>query len=72
MGNPARVATLVNALTAGTRAEVEELVAKAGAAGGKVGSATESDGGWTYQRTFSDPDGHVWEVVFLEQHHVVN
>jgi predicted lactoylglutathione lyase len=71
VGNPAQVTTVVTALTANSRAEVDELVAKAGA-GGKVGPAAETDGGWTYQRTFTDPDGHVWEVVFLEQHHVVN
>lgn len=71
-GNPLRVTTVVMGLTADTRAEVDELVSKAAAAGGKVGSAIESDDGWTYQRTFTDLDGHVWQVLCLEQHHVVN
>ena len=72
VGDPEQVTTVVIALTAGTRAEVDDLVAKASAAGGVVGPTTESDGGWTYQRAFSDLDGHVWEVLCLEQHHVVN
>lgn len=72
VGNPGQVTTVINALTAGSRAEVDELVARAGDAGGIIGPSTEADGGWTYQRSFRDLDGHVWEVVCLEQHHVVN
>ncbi|TEB40396.1 glyoxalase/bleomycin resistance/extradiol dioxygenase family protein, partial [Flavobacterium circumlabens] len=26
-----------------------------------------NDYGWMYQRTFFDPDGHHWEVFFMEE-----
>ena len=36
VGDPEQVTTVVNTLTAGTRAEVDDLVAKASAAGGAI------------------------------------
>jgi predicted lactoylglutathione lyase len=47
----------------GSRAEVDESLARATAAGGTVAApATETDG--SYMGYFSDPDGHLWELVF--------
>jgi predicted lactoylglutathione lyase len=46
----------------GSRAEVDEALARAAAAGGSAPvPASEVDGG--YMGYFSDPDGHLWELV---------
>lgn len=48
-----------------SRAAVDEIVAQARAAGGSV-PAEPRDYGFMYQHGFEDPDGHVWEVVYME------
>lgn len=46
----------------GSKDEVDEILARAAAAGGSVPlAASEHDGG--YMGYFSDPDGHLWELV---------
>lgn len=44
--------------------EVDSLLAKAGAAGAKVTPADAEE--WGYTGYFTDPDGHVWEVLYSE------
>ena len=53
------------ALSCGSRAEVDELVKKAMAAGGKH-AAEPQDHGFMYGWSFYDPDGHHWEVVWMD------
>ena len=48
------------------RAQVDELVDKAVAAGGAA-AGTPADSGGVYQRGFSDLDGHQWAALCLEQ-----
>ena len=45
-------------------AEVDALVAKAVAAGGKA-HRTPQDHGFMYGHGFEDPDGHIWELVHM-------
>lgn len=45
----------------GTPDEVEDVLARAAAAGGASQKATEHDG--SCAGYFSDPDGHLWELV---------
>lgn len=52
-------------LSCESRAEVNELVAKATAAGGKVPREPQ-DHGFMYQHGFEDPDGHIWELAYME------
>ncbi|MFF4274713.1 VOC family protein [Streptomyces sp. NPDC001536] len=52
-------------LSAESREKVDELVEKAGAAGGTV-SDTVQDPGFMYGRAFDDLDGHTWEVVWMD------
>jgi predicted lactoylglutathione lyase len=53
-------------LSCESRAEVDELVAKAVAAGG--GAPREpQDHGFMYAHGFEDLDGHIWELVHLPQ-----
>lgn len=54
------------ALSMDSRAEVDSLIAKAIAAGGaEVGSPR--DYGFMYQRNFADPDGHVFEIFYMNE-----
>ena len=52
-------------LSAESRAEVDQLVAKAVAAGGSL-YKEPIDFGFMYGHSFQDPDGHQWEVMFME------
>jgi len=46
--------------------EVEAIVAKAVAAGGKADPTPKQDLGFMYGRSFEDPDGHIWENAFMD------
>lgn len=52
-------------LSAESRAKVDELVDAAIAAGGSASGETQ-DHGFMYGRAFDDPDGHTWEVVWMD------
>ena len=54
------------ALSCESRTEVDELVGKAVAAGGTTPNAPQ-DHGFMYQHGFADPDGHQWEVFWMEE-----
>ncbi|MDP3521170.1 MAG: glyoxalase/bleomycin resistance/extradiol dioxygenase family protein [Hydrogenophaga sp.] len=54
------------ALSCESRAEVDELVAKALAAGGTTPNAAQ-DHGFMYQHGFADLDGHQWEVFWMDE-----
>jgi predicted lactoylglutathione lyase len=53
------------ALSCESRQHVDDLVRKATAAGGSV-YAERKDYGFMYQHGFQDPDGHIWELVYME------
>jgi uncharacterized protein len=53
------------ALSAGSRAEVDDFLAKALAAGGKAWKPIQ-DLGFMYGCSFQDIDGHVWEVAYMD------
>jgi predicted lactoylglutathione lyase len=44
---------------------VEGIVAQAVAAGGKADPTPLQDMGFMYGRSFEDPDGHIWENVYM-------
>ncbi|PBC60950.1 glyoxalase [Streptomyces sp. Tue6028] len=52
-------------LSAESREKVDELVDGAIAAGGSAGGETQ-DHGFMYGRAFDDPDGHTWEVMWMD------
>ncbi|MGW2328472.1 VOC family protein [Streptomyces sp. NPDC001700] len=52
-------------LSAASREKVDELVDKALAAGGAPAGEPQ-DHGFMYGRSFQDPDGHTWEVVWMD------
>ena len=52
-------------LSCESRAEVDDLVRKALAAGGTAPNAPQ-DHGFMYGHGFEDPDGHLWELVWMD------
>ena len=58
-----QVQTLV-CLSCESRAEVDDLVAKAIAAGGRAPRPPQ-DHGFMYGHAFEDLDGHIWELVHM-------
>jgi uncharacterized protein len=69
-GDPARP-TALPCLTVDDRAQVDDVVAKAVAAGGNHWAPPRDDAA-RYTGSFTDPDGNVWQVLWLDQLHVVN
>jgi predicted lactoylglutathione lyase len=57
---------VLNCISAENREQVDELVEKAIAAGGKPWKPALEEGPM-YGRSFQDLDGHVWEVLHLDQ-----
>ena len=54
------------ALSADSRGDVDALVTKATKAGGATDPCPRQDYGFMYGRSFEDPDGHIWEVVWMD------
>ena len=52
-------------LSCDSRAKVDELVAKAVAAGGRAPNPRQ-DHGFMYGHGFEDLDGHVWELMYMD------
>ena len=53
-------------LGANSRDEVDEFAMKAERAGGSVYSRPGEKGGWMYGCGFADPDGHRWNVLYMD------
>jgi predicted lactoylglutathione lyase len=52
-------------LTCDSRAQVDDLVARATAAGGTIPRKPEEHG-FMYGHAFEDLDGHIWELIYME------
>ena len=59
-------AQVMLALSAETKAAVSQLVEKAAAAGGKADPLPTQDFGFMFGRSFEDPDGHIWETMWMD------
>ena len=57
---------VLNCLSADSRDEVDGMVAKATAAGGRADPGPTQDYGFMYGRSFEDPDGHIWEIMWMD------
>lgn len=56
---------VLNCLSAESREAVDGFAEKAIATGGKD-HAPAQDHGFMYSRSVEDPDGHVWEVLYMD------
>ena len=65
VGDPSAPATVLNALSVDSREEADDLLSRALAHGGKPWQPT-NDMGFMYGTSFTDPDGHVWEAVWMD------
>jgi len=59
-----RATEVLVCLSCDSREQVDELVAKAAKAGGRI-PRTPQDHGFMYGHGFEDLDGHLWELVYL-------
>jgi uncharacterized protein len=57
---------VILAISAGTRDQVDEIVNRALASGGKA-SNEPIDQGFMYGWSFQDIDGHLWEVIYMDE-----
>ncbi len=53
------------AIDAESKAALQDMVNKATQAGGSLYDDAK-DHGWMYQHSFADPDGHQWEVIYMD------
>jgi predicted lactoylglutathione lyase len=57
---------VLNGLSCESREQVDDLIARALAAGGREWKP-KMDYGFIYSGSFQDLDGHVWELIYMEQ-----
>jgi uncharacterized protein len=65
IGDPRQATAALYALSCESREEVDQLVEKAMGAGGGTWMPSQ-DHGFMYASSFTDPDGHVWEVMWMD------
>ena len=53
-------------LSADSRESVDSTVERAVAAGGTADPAAKQDYGVMYGRSVADPDGHIWEIMWMD------
>lgn len=63
ISDSAKSTEVITAITADSRADVDEMVNRALAAGGAV-SQEKMDNEYMYGWSFQDIDGHLWEVFY--------
>lgn len=62
-----QVAQVLLCLSADSTTAVDKMVADATGAGGVADPTPKQDmGGMMYGRSFEDPDGHIWEVMWMD------
>ncbi|MBK9177823.1 MAG: VOC family protein [Flavobacteriales bacterium] len=66
--DPAKQTEVLLAVSVEKRRSVDTMHAKALKAGGGEVRPAE-DHGWMYGQTFSDPDGHIWELLWIDPKH---
>ena len=65
VGDPAEATSVITCLSAADRDEVDRLVSTAIASGGKPWMPAQ-DHGFMYGSSFADPDGNVWEAMWMD------
>jgi uncharacterized protein len=53
-------------ISADSRAAVDDMVGKAKSLGTAIDPTPTQDFGFMYGRSFEDPDGHIWEVMWMD------
>lgn len=66
IGDPKRESQMLIALTADSKDEVDATIGKGVAAGGRADPNPAQDLGFMFNRHIEDPDGNVWEVLWMD------
>jgi len=61
-----RTSEVMLAISCDDRQTVDTMANTAAPAGGKADVNPVQDYGFMYNRSFEDPDGHIWEAVFMD------
>jgi len=69
LSDAANTTEVILALSAESKEQVDEIVNNALAAGGSL-SNDPVDHGFMYSWSFQDPDGHLWEVLYMDPSNV--
>lgn len=64
--DPYRESSAIYAVTCESRDAVDETLARVADAGGTPDSNPPQDFGFMYSRSFEDPDGHDWELFWMD------
>ena len=59
-------AQIMLALSRDSREAVDAITADAERQGVTIDPTPKQDFGWMYGRSFEDPDGHIWEVMWMD------
>ncbi|MGX5829439.1 VOC family protein [Mesorhizobium sp. 43Arga] len=65
IGDARRDSQMLIALTAGSKDEVNATIEKGVAAGGRADPNPAQDLGFMFNRHIEDPDGNVWELLWM-------
>ena len=57
---------MIIALSAESREKVDQMINKVIEAGGSE-SREPQDHGWMYGRSFQDINGHLWEIIYMDE-----
>jgi predicted lactoylglutathione lyase len=57
---------VLTAISLESRQKVDEMADKALASGGSANVGPQ-DHGWMYARSFQDVDGHIWELLYMDE-----
>lgn len=60
------VSEVLLCLSAESRDAVDKVVTKAVMGGGKADPGPKQDHGFMYGRSYEDPDGHIWEIMWMD------
>ena len=66
ISNAHEASEVMLALSADSRDSVNTMTDVAGKSGGKADVNPPQDHGFMFGRSFEDPDGHVWEVFWMD------
>ncbi|WP_225771719.1 VOC family protein [Inquilinus sp. Marseille-Q2685] len=66
LAKPREAIGMLIALSRDSRAEVDAITEAAAAAGGRADIRERQDLGFMYGRSFEDPDGHVFEPIWMD------
>jgi predicted lactoylglutathione lyase len=62
---------VIVALSVESREKVDKIISKATGAGGRE-SREPQDHEWMYGRSFEDINGHLWEIIYMDERTIKN